>query len=468
MTAPLSRALGADPYYFSLMDTIILPSRFRDRLPPALAATYHHVFDAIRAGDYPGALATLAHLEAAAGGADGGLCAATAALVHTLAGTLAEAGAELIRALAAAPDCAEYRHLAGVVALRARALATAVTHFQDAVRLDPKLGPAWAALALLFTLDGQWAAVALPARRALALGCELGANLVAYGLLFSTLFEGRPVASPFLPPPSGPISEAAAARMLARLPAVTGRWPLAESGPLVFVACDGVYLIEHALALLWSLEETAADPCAVHLHIFNPKAEDLHRLATVAAALRRVRVSHTTESVDLGRFGPAAVYYSCARFCRFFQCVHATGRAALMLDADSLFRASPDRLPGWGRAEVDLALFENLGAPPWERYLGWGLYTAATPQGLAFLAWVAFFVGQNLIARKGRWFLDQIALFLAHRSLSAGLRFQGWDTRSFDLAHGDGSVVWTVTLNKSREGRYNEYKRALATRHDPE
>ena len=465
MTTPFARCLGADPYYFSMMDTIILPARFCERLAPALAVPYRQTFETLRAGDCPMALERLAHLEAAAGGADAGLCAATGALAHTLAGNPAGAAAALTRALAASPDCAEYHHLAGVLALRRRAVAAAMAHFQDAVRLDPTLGPAWAAMALLFTLDGQWAAVEPPARRALALGCELGAHLVAYGLLFSTLFEDRPVTSPFLLPPSGTIPAAAMERLLARLPAVTGSWPGAEPGPILFVACDGVYLIEHALALLWSLEETAGE-CAVHLHLFNPRADDLPRLAAVAAALRRVRISHTTETVDVLRFGSAAVYYSCARFCRLAQFVRATGRSALMLDADSLFRKPPDQLPGWGRTDLDLALFENPGAPPWEQILAWGVYAAATPQGLAFLDRVGFFVGQNLIARKGLWFLDQIALFLAHRSLSAGLRIQNWDSRCFDLGHGDQSLVWTVTRNKNQDSRYNDYKRALCQRHE--
>ncbi len=461
MSVPFSRCLAVDPYYLSTMETIALPWRFRDRLSPYHAARYHQAFEAIRANNHPEALAILARLETEAHGADSGLFPATAALVLCVGGNPTMAEYELERALKTAPDCGEYHHLAGVLAVRRRDLAKAEACFRKAARLAPDLGQAWAALALLLILDEQWAEAEQPARRALALGCELGANLVTYGLMFATLLQNRPVESPFLLPPAGAIPDATMDRLLSGLPAVEGDTPPAgETGPLIFVACDTTYLTRHALDLLWSLDETGVDG-QVHLHIFNPSGQDIQTIKATAKRLQRIRLGHSCETVDLERFGPAPVYYSSARFCRFYQLVRATKRPALILDADSLFRLPPHRLPGWGRADLDLALMENPTGPPWERFLACGLYAAPTPAGLDYLARVAFFVGQNLIARKGRWFLDQIALFLAHRQAGSALRLRSWNADCFDLGHRDHSVVWTVALNKSQDGRYMEFKRNL-------
>ena len=465
MTAPFLRCLGVDPYYFSLMDGVILPARFCEGLPPPLAMTYRHSLDRLRAGDYPGARDGLLGLEQTAGGADAGLCAATLASLHAASGELEAAWAETKRALIQAPSCAEYRHLAGVLALRARSPALAAAHFQQAVQLDPSLGAAWAAWALLLTLDGQWAVVEAPARRALALGCELGPHLIRYGLLFSTLFQGRSVASPFLLPPTGPLPKAALGRVLASLPAIQGDWPAPDGAPLIFVACDGRYLTEHALALLLSLNASAAKEASqavqVHLHLFNPEADGLRQLAAVATTLDRVVISRSFETVELERFGPGPVYYSCARLCRFQQCLRATGRTVVMLDADCLFRRSPSHLPGWSNTSFDIGLLEKPGAPPWEQVLACGLLVAPTPAGQAFLEYVSFFVGQNLIARKGLWFMDQIALFLAYRGLSSEAHFHVWDERSLDVGHGEDAVIWTVGARKHQAGCYQNYKAAL-------
>ncbi len=465
MTAPFLRCLGVDPYYFSLMDGVILPARFCEGLPPSLAVAYRHSLDRLRAGDYPGARDILVGLEQAAGGADIGLCAATLASLHAASGELDAAWAEAERALIRAPSCAEYRHLAGVLALRARIPALAATHFQQAVQLDPSLGAAWTAWALLLTLDGQWAAAEAPARRALALGCELGPHLIRYGLLFSTLLQGHPIASPFLLPPMGPLPEAALGRVLASLPAIQGDWPAPDAAPLIFVACDGRYLTEHALTLLLSLDaSTANEPnqaVQVHLHLFNPEADGLRQLAAVAATLDRVVISRSFETVALGRFGSGPVYYSCARFCRFQQCLRATGRTGVLLDADCLFRRAPSHLPGWSDTAFDVGLVEKPEAPPWEQVLACGLLVAPSPAGRAFLERVAFFVGQNLIARKGLWFMDQIALFLAYRSLSSEARFHVWDERGLDVGHGEDAVIWTVGARKNQAGCYQNYKAAL-------
>jgi len=463
--APFDRCLAADPYYLSVLETIVLPMRFRDRMVPAQAARYAEAFRHIRAQDYGTALALLDELAQTTGGADGGLALATAATVHWIAGSDRAATALLDRCRACAPDCAEYRHLAGVQAIRQRAPAAAAARFLEAVTLDPGFGPGWAALALLYALDDQWTAAEVPARRALAAGCELGAGLVACCLMFSTLFQGKPMAGPFLATPET-VPAAAVERLLARLPAVDTSHPPPpdETGPTLFVFCDPVYLRAHALPLIRSLAAVAAD-CAVHLHVANPRPEDPGLIRDMAAGLSgtRIRLSHAVETADPGRFGPLGIYCACVRFCRFHQFIRDSRRPALMVDADSLFRRPPDRIPGWGRADLDLALLANPTAPPWERFLGCGIYAAPSPDGLDTLARIAAFIARNLIAGKGRWFLDQIALFLAHRTRGAGLRLLTWDAANgpFDLRHRDDSVVWTVAIRKEEEGRYKKYKQTL-------
>ncbi len=468
-SAPFARCLQVDPYYLSVIETLELPQRFRDGLTPEVARHYQHALERFRAGDRPAARTLLDGLATVLAGADRGLCRAMLAMVLSVDGDHDAAEAELARAMAVAPDCPEYRHLAGVLAVRRRDPAAAAARFAEAARLAPGFGPPRAALALLLALDGQWAEVAEPAKGALAAGCELGASLVGYSLWFSTLFQGGPDPGGFLLPAPRTVTAAAVARVLAGLPAVEMGATAPSSGdrPMVFVFCDTGYLEPHALPLVWSLEDVGAG-CAVHLHVANPAPGDAARLEAVAARLRQVHLGWSFETVDLDRFGPASVYYSCARFCRFYQLVRDRRRPVLMVDADSLFQRPPESLPGWGCPGIDVGLVDNPMAPPWERFIAWGTYVAPTPAGLDFLGRVAFFVGRNLLARTGRWFLDQTALFLAHQSRPTGLGLALWHAANgpFDLGHRDDAVVWTVALDKTGEGPYNRRKDALRCRFD--
>ena len=239
---------------------------------------------------------------------------------------------------------------------------------------------------------------------------------------------------------------------------------------MILVVCDPVYLTEHALPLLWSLEAVSIpDDVAVHLHIINPTPDDPARLATLTASLTRIRLSHSFETADLERLGPASVYYSCVRFCRLYQFMRITGRPILMVDADGLFRHPPQAIPGWAARDLDIAMVAPPGAPPWEAFLAGALYAAPTPDALSFLAAAATFVGQNLIARKGRWFLDQIALTLAHRNRPPTLRLKTWtQARMIDLNHHNDSIYWAVTLRKGGDGPYQTYRRTLTLRYRSE
>jgi hypothetical protein len=111
---------------------------------------------------------------------------------------------------------------------------------------------------------------------------------------------------------------------------------------------------------------------------------------------------------------------------------------------------------------------DNPAAPPWERFPACATYGTSTPRGLEVLAWVTAFIAQNLIARKGRWFLDQIALFLAHRAKGTGLRLETWNaaTGPFSVQHHDDSVVWTVAIRKNEDGPYRDYKKELIQKYD--
>ncbi|MEI8394278.1 MAG: hypothetical protein WCF85_06045 [Rhodospirillaceae bacterium] len=461
-TARTSRCLDADPYYLSLIPSIVLPLHLLSGWSATDRAAYQQALGLIRNGRAQAARAPLEALEAALAGIDRGLCAATLAMIDSVAGHDDRVGAGLARSLAAAPDCGEYHHFAGSLAVRTREIAAAIGHFEDAVRLDPGLGPAWAALALLHGLSGDWAQAEEPARLALAAGCELGPSLIDYCLMFALHYQGKPVTGPFLLPGAGGVSEPALARLLARLPAVDfgGSPPWAnDAEPTVFVCCDSVYLAQHAVPLALSLAACGAAG-RLHIHVINPEPGDAARLDALSVRLIDIPLTRSFETVEMACFGAPAVYYSCARFCRFYQFIKASGRPALMVDADVLFRQPPGKaIVG---ADFDIALLDNPGGPPWERFIAGAVYCAATPAALAFLTRVGFFIGQNLIARKGRWFMDQIALTLAFEAAGPDLRVRSWSSaRMFDLTHGPDSILWTVTRFKSDDDPYNRYKRAL-------
>ncbi|MBC7325772.1 MAG: hypothetical protein H5T99_10750, partial [Moorella sp. (in: Bacteria)] len=177
--------------------------------------------------------------------------------------------------------------------------------------LDQSRGWAWAALAVLYGLAGHWDKAGEPAERAHSLGVEICRNLVHLTLLFSRLVQGQ--APGDLLSISALNEETDSTAFIGQLPEVRGTFKATgpADAPIVFVACDPVYLTEHLPALAWSLERLGR-PVTLHIHIYNPGPEVDLVMPAIDAGLNVVTFNVTAENVSDKDFGPLKVYYSAA------------------------------------------------------------------------------------------------------------------------------------------------------------
>ncbi|MBM3524003.1 MAG: tetratricopeptide repeat protein, partial [Alphaproteobacteria bacterium] len=143
--------------------------------------------------------------------------------------------------------------------------------------------------------------------------------------------------------------------LLTAMPAVAGERPAAERpGPIVFAAMDQRYFSDYGRALALSAARFTPG-LSVHLHVMNPGPG----FAAEAAALKR-RAGAIELTLGWEEGAPAKrAYYANVRLARLAAIVAATGRDALMLDADSLIRRDIAPLLAAARG-ADVTLFTRF------------------------------------------------------------------------------------------------------------
>jgi len=148
---------------------------------------------------------------------------------------------------------------------------SAAAVFERVCAADPADGYAWAARAVIHTLNREWSAVLPVARRAKELGVEVFEASMDSCLLSAGLALGR------APGEIDDYLEWDALRagdveaLVAQLPPLSG--PLPAVSPqhelVFFIACDPVYLRRFGVALALSIRRHCPT-AAVHFHLFSP------------------------------------------------------------------------------------------------------------------------------------------------------------------------------------------------------
>jgi hypothetical protein len=229
----------------------------------------------------------------------------------------------------------------------------------------------------------------------------------------------------------------------------------------IYSACDRDYFDQFARELINSIRINSPDH--LHLHIFNPRQDQLE----YCAAQPRVSVSYEYVAADL--FNAAAAqwdrpvtdpvsqsqlqrthsamkkghdinlhhrmqktYYACARFVRLAE---LAGTASFMsMDVDALVRSAIPRLS----CDHDFYLHKITGTKA--RILAGGMYVNAQGRSSEFLNHYAQQLQQNLAADKIYWGLDQDILdqiVPGYVSSNLPISMIDWDMRA-------DSVIWTA------------------------
>lgn len=222
--------------------------------------------------------------------------------------------------------------------------------------------------------------------------------------------------------------------------------PADPSDLVLFVGCDSVYAVRHAMPLAYSLDD-AAPGRRLHLHVVNPADGLDDALAALDEDLPETVLSVTTETVDLSGYDAVGrcSYYAAIRFVRAFQIMEAAPAGYLLLDADSLIRRPPDEAAKALEAGADLGLMIDEAMPAHMRIKAGGVLIAPTEAGRKFLAAVAANVYAHLQAGTAPWFLDQTVLWQVWQAMQddAPPRTHRFSDGFLDWAFGEDGVVWT-------------------------
>lgn len=219
-----------------------------------------------------------------------------------------------------------------------------------------------------------------------------------------------------------------------------------ERKDVLFVSCDDTYFVKYAVPLALSLVECDS-PLALHIHLVNPGDEDfalLQRLDTLLAGNLRA----TYERTVIDSICHPSVYYSCMRFCRMAQFKLSSVHDYAMLDADMLVNRSFSfaELRAIASNDADCILTYSPNEPIWDCLLaGFCLFGARADN---LLANISAFILRSIQQQKSRWFLDQVALFLAAQHSTDGQIGYAAAKAFYDLEHNPDSYIWAVTTEK--------------------
>jgi hypothetical protein len=215
---------------------------------------------------------------------------------------------------------------------------------------------------------------------------------------------------------------------------------------VLFVSCDSGYFYKYAIPLALSLIDCHS-PLALHLHLINPDDNVfpmLQRLETLMAGKLRA----TYERTAIESICPPWIYYSCIRFCRLAKFKLSSTHDYALIDADMLinreFTFSDVRANA--SHNTDCVLTYTPHEPIWDCLLaGFCLFGQRTEQ---IVINISSFILNSIQQNKRRWFLDQVALFIAAQKTPAGLIGYAPADIFCDLTHNQDSYIWATTVEK--------------------
>ncbi|MDJ0686677.1 MAG: hypothetical protein QNJ84_18495 [Alphaproteobacteria bacterium] len=215
----------------------------------------------------------------------------------------------------------------------------------------------------------------------------------------------------------------------------TGTDTGSESAPLIFAACDAVYLDRFGARFL----EAAGPLGPVHLHIVNPTEDQLKALSG----------DHPTLGLSWERQAPdlsVSPYFASARFFRLESLLAHYRKPILMLDIDLEALHDPQAMLA-AIAEGDIGYFAMPTLMPWLRRHAAAIYMADTDPALLFCRRLANLLGAKLAG--ARWFVDQLCLM----SLLAFYRSAGdpLSVRALEDADGFAFAAYLTPAGDAKE-----------------
>src|SRR5689334_6613296 len=119
-----------------------------------------------------------------------------------------------------------------------------------------------------------------------------------------------------------------------------GGFPRENANGVIFFACDDQFMERFGYSLIFSCYETARE-CGVHVHLYEPSATILQRLAAMKDQFHDLTLSYTyEEEIDFGSLPERGMYYTAFRFVAATKISEESHSVLICLDADSLISNS--------------------------------------------------------------------------------------------------------------------------------
>jgi tetratricopeptide (TPR) repeat protein len=186
----------------------------------------------------------------------------------------------------------------------------------------------------------------------------------------------------------------------------------------VFLSSDPIYFKRFTVQVLRALK-SAVPRCHVHVHLSDGDEAAWLECADIAVAAFGPSLTVSAEKSDArARDGANAKnYYHAIRYVRFHQYREEVDHPLWILDVDAQINGDPsDQLSHLPSS--DLAFVGNPNAlVPWGKIAGLFVGAANTAPAREHLRLTAGFIATMMRQSRLRWFIDQLALYLAYQYL---------------------------------------------------
>jgi len=247
-------------------------------------------------------------------------------------------------------------------------------------------------------------------------------------------------------------SAAAVNRHISR---IKGAFPRENAKGVIFFACDIQFMERFGYNLIFSCYETARE-CGVHVHLYEPSADILRRLAALKEQFRDLQLSYTYEDdIDFGSLPERGMYYTAFRFVAARKIMEESKSLLVCLDADSLIMNSLQRVIATARQhDVGLYFPQRLYLRPKQRAITQKITAFCvifnhTQKSLAFINFFSALALQfhKRYPRTGTnfWF-DQSVLYFSYLLSKRRERvsFYAIGKSVVDYEFSDQSCIWTA------------------------
>ncbi len=225
-----------------------------------------------------------------------------------------------------------------------------------------------------------------------------------------------------------------------------GALPGKGDAGVVIAACDDYYYRNFAITLILSMERHRTAE-RLHLHLCGPSAEAVRHIERLAASLKHVTLTWTTDDCRLAEgLRYRTVYYAAARFLLAASVMEATGAPILCIDVDGI--AARPIWPAYEsvRQNADVLVIqrpEELKAT--RKILASAVGINFTPAGRRFASGLARSLAAIMPLRPN-YHVDQIAIHMLINELSTrgALHVADMPIAFADHEFEADSVIWTT------------------------